>query len=68
MREIVSATVFSESALEADALSTVLFLSGSREGERILKRHYPNAGAYLLLDSGEQKLIGKWQDWLGLLD
>jgi thiamine biosynthesis lipoprotein len=64
VREVVGATVFSPSATDADALSTMLFLTGSAEGARILKKHYPNTAAYLLLKNGAERYIGPWKEWV----
>ena len=46
---LISVTVISQSAMEADALSTAIFVSGLQKGLRIL-RHFPSAQAVLVDD------------------
>ena len=51
---LISVTVVHPfSAMMADGLSTTLFVLGKDEGERFLKRHYPEAKAYWLIKGSD---------------
>lgn len=43
--ELASVTVITESSIDADALSTVLFASGTEDGIAFLKKYHPEIGA-----------------------
>jgi thiamine biosynthesis lipoprotein len=43
--ELASVTVITESSIDADALSTVLFASGIEDGIAFLKKYNPEIGA-----------------------
>ncbi len=58
---LISVTVVSKSAMEADALSTVLFVSGLQKGLKLL-RHFPSAQAVLVNDQLGVTITGGLKD------
>ena len=58
---LISATVVSPSAMEADALSTALFVSGLQKGLKLL-RHFPYAQAVLVNDQLDITVTGGLKD------
>lgn len=59
--DVVSDTVCCPSSLTADALSTTLFVAGSREGAAIADAHDSTA-AYFLLENGSTAESSRWQE------
>ena len=59
--DVTSATVLSPSSTAADALSTTLFVAGSREGAAIADAH-ENTAAYFVLQSGATTESPCWQE------
>ncbi len=50
--EVASVTVLAATAMEADGLSTTLFVLGPDEGIEFLKNHYPEIEAFFILTDG----------------
>ena len=50
--EVASVTVLAPTAMEADGLSTTLFVLGAKEGIEFLKNHYPFCEAFFILMDG----------------
>ena len=59
--DIVSDTVACPSSTEADALSTTLFVAGSRKGAAIADAH-EGTGAYFLLQDGKSSESSRWAE------
>lgn len=59
--DVTSATVFCPSSCLADALSTTLFVAGSRAGAEIADAHEDTA-AYFILQSGGTAESTRWQE------
>ncbi|MDO4437630.1 MAG: FAD:protein FMN transferase [Coriobacteriaceae bacterium] len=59
--DVASDTVFCPSSTTADALSTTLFVAGSREGAAIANAHEGTA-AYFILQNGGTAESARWQN------